>query len=163
MLTPEQTADFVTFVTSNTTNYTHTDPGQAPLTKTISEWVSGGFDAVVSALLNNQAFGASLDKTVGRASISSSDIKAALATGAEFATMPKSDLQFLIDGNPTFPLNHAGMVAAVDTVLEPYPGVAAAFNALKQKSASIAESITRTEGFAVSVDDAAQIRTAAGF
>ncbi len=111
-------------------------------TKTIAEWVALGNTRALAAAVFSTALGETLGITVPQRLIQSSAINAAVASGDEFPVEISNDtlakLGFVLQ-HDTFDLADAGMVSSVETLLTPYPGCLAKFEALKTRPGTIDE------------------------
>lgn len=119
-------------------SYTHNGD-----TRTLAEWIAVRDDAAVAGCLSSIDVGLALGKTVVRDLVPATEVKAAIAASAEFATMPESvmsKLQWFISADP-FPMGEPAMASGVDRILEPFAGARSSFNALRVRVGSIAESL----------------------
>lgn len=124
--------------------YTHNDA-----TFTLARWVELRDDAAVARILNDPEVGAALGKTMERTQVPAAEVKAEIASSAEFASMPSSvmdKLSWFISSDP-FPMSEGKMREGVAGVLEAFTDARSKFLALAVRPASIAESlIGRTVG-----------------
>jgi len=151
-MTPEQKAALRAYITTNPDAVSFAWGG---VTKTLTEWAALRNDEGIARTLSDLDFGASLGKTAPRSQVPANELKAAIASGAEFATMPSSSmdkLSWFISSDP-FPMNDPTMKAGVERILEPFADTTAKFAALATKPASIAESLL---GVNVSTNDVSE-------
>lgn len=112
-------------------------------TKTLEEWVTIRDDAAIAGAMSSTELGATLGKTMERASVPATDVKAAIASSAEFATMPESvmaKLSWFISSDP-FPMSDAKMRDGVAGVLEAFTDARSKFLGLAVRPSSIAEAL----------------------
>lgn len=112
-------------------------------TLTIAEWVGFRDDAAVARALNDADLGAALGKTIERSQVPAADVKAAIASSADFATMPSSvmdKLHWFISSDP-FPMAEPKMRDGVAGILGAFDDARTKFLALAIRPASIAESL----------------------
>jgi hypothetical protein len=153
-MTPEQT-QAKTFLTTDTHTYTDI-AGSYP----VNQWYSLGADTQCIALMNSQAFGAALSKTVPRKTVSGGDVIAAIGNSADFAGMDSTTLtklQWLIQKDPV-QIGDATTAAAIDNALGAYSSAKAAFDGLKTRASSVWESITGIDGAQFTQADLSEIR-----
>jgi hypothetical protein len=151
-MTPEQRSALRDYILNNPDSVSFAWGGD---TKTLDEWAALRNDEGIARTLSDVEVGAALGKTAPRAMVPANELKAAIASGDEFATMPSSSmdkLSWFISSDP-FPMSDPTMKSGVERILEPFADTTAKFAALATKPASIAEALL---GVAVSTNDVSE-------
>lgn len=151
-MTNEQKTALRAYITNNPDSISFSWGG---VTKRLDEWAALRNDEGIAQTLSDASVGAALGKTASREAVPANELKAALASASEFATMPSSSMEKLgwfISSDP-FPIGDPTMKAGVERVLEPFSGMTTKFRGLATRPASIAESLI---GQAVSTNDVSE-------
>lgn len=131
--------------------YTHNDA-----TYTLARWIELRDDAAVARILNDPEVGVALGKTMERTQVPAAEVKAEIASSAEFASMPSSvmdKLSWFISSDP-FPISEPKMRDGVAGILEAFTDARSKFNELRVRPGTIAESII---GRNVSTNDVSEV------
>ena len=151
-MTPEQKLALRNYINTNPDGISFSWGGD---TKALDEWAALRNDEGIARTLSDADVGAALGKSAPRAQVPANELKAAIASGSEFATMPSSSmdkLSWFISSDP-FPMSDPTMKSGVERILEPFADTTAKFAALATKPASIAEALL---GSNVSTNDVSE-------
>lgn len=124
-------------------------------TYTLAQWIEFRDDAAVAKILSDPEVGAALGKTMQRAQVPAAEVKAEIASSAEFPSMPSSvmeKLSWFISSDP-FPMAEQKMRDGVAGILQAFDDARSKFLSLASRPASIAESLI---GRNVFVDDVSE-------
>jgi len=110
---------------------------------TLEQWVEKRGDEAIARLLSDTDVGKALGRTIERDVVSADELKAEIASSAEFATMPAVTMEKLswLIGAGAFPMSNEKLRTGVESLLEPFAEAKARFAGLRQRPASLAEAL----------------------
>lgn len=110
---------------------------------TLDQWIEKRGDEAIARLLSDPEVGKALGRTIERDVVSADELKAEIASSAEFATMPASVMEKLswCIGSGAFRMDNEKLRTGVENLLQPFAEASTKFAALRTRPASIAETL----------------------